>query len=86
MTVDKRDEQTRHLMKFNDVVDTLNPTVAVFKSKPELVHRQKAYRNYQVHHLKHQNIILRLETRTLQILSPSLPFTLISSIKLPDLY
>ena len=41
LTIDLRDKQTRHMMKFNDVLSTLNPTVSIVKNPPELIHRQE---------------------------------------------
>ena len=52
LTMDLRDEQTRHLQKFNDAISTLNPEVAAVKNPPEFIHRQ-AYGVYDVHHLWH---------------------------------
>ena len=51
LTMDLRDEQTRHLQKFNDAISSLNPEVAAVKNPPEFIHRQAHDRYYQVHHL-----------------------------------
>ena len=39
MTVDLRDEKTRQRTKYNDPIDSLNPTVQALKRDPEFVSR-----------------------------------------------
>ena len=53
ITLDLRDYQTRHLMKFNDVSTTLSLTVPVIKNQPEFIDRQTFCNQYSVHHLEH---------------------------------
>jgi len=61
MTVDIRDEKTRQRVKYNDPIDSLNPTIQALKRDPEFVSRASG-EECEVYHLESQRLILRVET------------------------